>query len=313
MRRIIWERIEGFLFPQESDTWLTVLRLGAALQVILYCSTTRAEWHETFSMQSVGPIRRDLSEAVLSAQSHFIPRMGWLVDAGARIGLGEGLVLEIIWWALLIAGISLLVGLFCRASAIVAAFLHLCAVKSSGALSYGVDIFTIVGLFYVAVAPLPDSFSLDRHFRQLKPKYAELNGFFRRALQVHVCLIYFFSGIAKCAGVGWWNGESIWRAVIRPPFNMISPSILIHWKFFFPIASISVCILETAYPIFIWPRRTRVIWLCSVVAMHIGIAAFLGMYLFALIMIILNLAAFGPPFRWRQDAGVNVVAEQGIA
>jgi uncharacterized membrane protein YphA (DoxX/SURF4 family) len=247
-----------------------------------------------FSLQSAGPIKRDLTEAILSADSHFIPRIGWLVDLGTRIGVGEQFVLELVWWSLVVAASCLLVGLFCRASAIVAAFLHLCAVKSSGALSYGADILTTIGVFYVMIAPLPDRFSLDRHLRSLESKYAELNGFFRRALQVHLSLIYFFSGIAKCAGAGWWNGESIWRAMIRPPFNTISPAVLIHWKYLFPVISVSVCILETAYPIFIWQKRTRTIWLFSVVAMHIAIGFFMGMYLFALIMITLNLAAFGP-------------------
>jgi hypothetical protein len=310
-----WNRLERFLFPSESDSWLTLLRLGVALQIILYCLTTRPEWHDMFSMQSTGPIRRDLNEAILSAQSHFIPRMGWLVAAGGHIGLGENLVLEIVWWVLLIAGISLLSGLFCRLSAIVAGFLHLSAVKSSGALSYGVDIFTIVGLFYVVVSPLPDGFSLDSHLRRIRPRYAELNGFFRRALQVHVCLIYFFSGVAKCAGAGWWNGESIWRAMIRPPFNMISPDALIHWKLLFPVASISVCLLETTYPILIWPKKTRKLWLYSVIAMHLGIGVLLGMYQFALIMIVLNLAAFGPSFQnaERKEVSDDVTMLEGTA
>ncbi len=57
---------------------------------------------------------------------------------------------------------------------------------------------------------------------------------------------------------------------------------------------ISVCILETGYPLFIWLRRTRLIWLLSVLAMHVGIGLTIGMYLFAFIMVVLNIAAFGP-------------------
>jgi Na+/H+ antiporter NhaA len=48
-------------------------------------------------------------------------------------------------------------------------------------------------------------------------------------------------------------------------------------------------------------------------AMHIGIGLPMGLYLFALVMITLNLAAFGPPFRWRQNAAVSVLAEEGTA
>jgi uncharacterized membrane protein YqjE len=45
--------------------------------------------------------------------------------------------------------------------------------------------------------------------------------------------------------------------------------------------------------------------------MHLTIGLTMGLYLFSLIMIILNIAAFWPPFRWWQNARVNVVAEQG--
>ena len=294
MTREISKRLTELLFPVEADSWLSVLRIGIGLQIVFYCLSMRAGWADLFSVQSAGPIKRDLTEAILSADSHFIPRIGWIVDLGGYFGLPEQIVLNVLWWGLLGAGFCLLVGLSCRVSAITAAFLHLCAVKSSGALTYGADDLTTIGLFYLMIAPLPDGLSLDRQLRGVEAKYGDLNGFFRRALQVHLSLIYFFSGIAKCAGVGWWNGESIWRAMIRPPFNTISPAVLIQWKSLFPIMSISVCILETAYPVFIWPRPTRALWLGAIVGVHIAIGFFMGMRLFALIMIVLNLAAFGP-------------------
>src|SRR5205814_9992601 len=50
---------------------------------------------------------------------------------------------------------------------------------------------------------------------------------------------------------------------------------------------------EFGYPFFIWSTRTLKIWLLSVCAMHVVIAVAMGMYLFSLVMIVLNLAAFG--------------------
>jgi hypothetical protein len=46
--------------------------------------------------------------------------------------------------------------------------------------------------------------------------------------------------------------------------------------------------------------------------MHIAIGFFLGMYLFALVMITLNLAAFGPPCRRRQRAAAGSWWEEDI-
>jgi hypothetical protein len=214
---------------------------------------------------------------------------------------------------LLFAGLCLLSGFFTRSAAIAATFLHLCAVKSTEALSYGVDNFTAIGLFYLMIAPLPDRWAIDSWFWKTRKQDPYLQGFHRRILQLHLCLIYFFGGITKCAGAGWWDGTSIWRALIRPPFNMIPPESLISWKYLFPLMGIFVCVIETGYPLFIWLKKTRMVWFAAVLAMHIGIGLAMGLYLFALVMITLNLAAFGPPFRWRQNAAVSVLAEEGTA
>ena len=197
------------------------------------------------------------------------------------------------WASLFGAGCGLVFGLFCRASAITAWFLHLCAAKSGGLVSYGVDNFMTIGLFYLMLSPLPDRWSLDWRINKARAKDAQLIGFFRRVLQLHMCVIYFFGGLTEIFRqwlVGWLN---MWRALIRPPFNIIDPEILIHWKFIFPVAGVFICVLETGYPFFIWGRKTRKIWLNCIYAMHIGIGLTMGMYLFSLVMIVLNLAAFG--------------------
>jgi len=97
-------------------------------------------------------------------------------------------------------------------------------------------------------------------------------------------------------GSGWWNGSNIWRALTRPPFNIISPDLLLSWQHLLPLLGISVCLLETGYPFFIWSKRTRLIWLIGICGMHLAIGFTMGMFLFALIMIILNAAAFGVDF-----------------
>jgi len=208
--------------------------------------------------------------------------------------LREETILSVGWICLFGAGCSLLLGLFCRVSAILAWFLHLCAAKSGGFVSYGVDNFMTIALFYLMLSPLPDRYSLDWRLRKSRSKDPQLLGFWRRVLQLHLCLIYFFSGLTKCLGRGWWDGSNVWRALIRPPFGVIDPEILVRWKYVFPIAGVFICLLETAYPLFIWSRSTRKIWLICICAMHAGIGLAMGMYLFALIMIILNVAAFGP-------------------
>jgi uncharacterized membrane protein YphA (DoxX/SURF4 family) len=299
-------RLRNFLLTRQSSIWLTILRIGLGLQVLCYGLSLRGDWLELLGQENQGLIRRDLAEAILSARSPFIPRIGWIVDFGAHLGLSEATVLWAVWTVLMFAALLVVIGLFCRISSAVVWLLYLCTAKSAELLSYGVDNFTIIGLFYLTIAPLPDSMALDARWRGIPTRNPTLHGLHRRVLQFHMCIIYFFGGISKCAGRGWWNGVSLWRALTRAPFDTIPPEILIRASFILLVAGILVCVMEATYPIFIWPRKTRFLWFAGVLGMHVGIGLMMGMYLFASVMIVLNLATFGPGFAFNRSAASKV-------
>jgi hypothetical protein len=288
-----WKPLMSFLFPPETDKWLSVLRIGLGLQVTVYALFLKSDWHYLFAGTGKGLVSRELGEAIISFDSPFIPKLGWLVSLGGHLNIGEETVLSVAWACLLVAGCCLLLGLFCRPVAIIAWFLHLCAAQSGGLLAYGADNFMTMGLFYLMLSPLPDRYSLDHRLVKTKLKDPQLLGFWRRLLQVHLCLVYFFGGLGKTLGSGWWDGSNLWRALTRPPFDIISPDILIRFKYLLPILGISICLIELGYVAFIWMKKTRFVWLVCILGMHIGIGLTMGMYLFALVMIVLNLAAFG--------------------
>jgi len=277
-----------WFFPAKDNAWLTILRIGLGLQLALYEFSMRHDW-----VRLLNPESRRVSEAVLAAESSTVPRLGWLITGGTALGLSEKSTLVLIWLVLLGASLCLIAGLFCRTAAITGWLLHLMVVKSTSIFSYGLDGFTTIGLFYLALSPLPDPWSSDWRWRKLRPHYADLAGFFQRALQLHLCSIYFFSGLTKILGSGWWNGDNLWRALTRPPFDVIDPAFIARGKSFLPFAGIAICFLELGYAVFIWPKQTRTIWLLAIIGMHIGIGVFMGMPLFAFIMIVLNVAAFG--------------------
>ena len=281
----------------EPDNWLAVLRIGLGFLLLLYALSLRSDWNYLFAGTDGGMNGRILSEALLSSQSPLVPRLGWLVTLGSAVGLGERQVLFLSWWFLLCASAGLIVGFLSRSLAIIAWFIHLCVAKSGGLVAYGVDNFTTIGLFYLMWSPLPDRWSFDwRPGGKAQAKDPRLSGFFRRVLQIHLCIIYFTSGIAKCLGSGWWNGSNLWRSLTRPPFNVLPPEVLVHGEFFFPLVGGLICLLEASYPFLVWNRSTRLPALLAICLMHLMIGLGMGMYLFALVMIVLNLAAFGPGF-----------------
>jgi hypothetical protein len=289
------QRFLGFLFPSESDAWLTVFRIGLGLQVTLYTLFLRSDWHYLFASSGKGLVGREIGEAITSFDSPLIPKLGWLIALGRNTNMSEETVLSIAWSCLLCMGLLLLVGLFCRPAAIIAWFLHLCAAESGGLFAYGADNFMTTALFYLMLSPLPDRYSLDQWIVKTNPKNPQLLGFWRRVLQIHLCFIYFIGGLAKFLGNGWWDGSNLWRSLIRPPFNLVSPEILVRFKYALPALGVLICLLEVSYPIFIWMKKTRFVWLVCILAMHAAIGLMMGLYFFALVMIVMNLAAFGVP------------------
>ncbi len=287
-------RLTAFLFSPAGEHWLSCLRIGLGVQLLLFSLSLVRDWQFFLGSPGQALISRQLSEALVSTESAFIPRIGWLLNVASALGVAERVALSGLWVLLLLASLLLVAGLFCRTSAIAGWFLHLCVTKSGGLLSYGVDNFMTIGLFYLMLAPLPDAWALDRRIWPRKPPDPEMLGFFRRVLQIHLCIIYFFSGLTKALGSGWWNGVNIWRALTRPPFDILPPEMLAAWRHFLPALGISVWVLELGYVVMIWPQRTRRIWLTLICLLHLGIGLTMGMWLFALVMIVLNIAAFGP-------------------
>src|SRR5205085_11795454 len=100
-----------------SNNWVSILRIGMGLQLLFLSFSLRNDWVALFENDGSQTISRDLSEALLSAQSHFIPRLGWLVQGGAAIGLDESTILSTAFFLLFSSGLSLAIGLFSRSAA----------------------------------------------------------------------------------------------------------------------------------------------------------------------------------------------------
>lgn len=197
------KRISEFLFRGDLDGWLFLLRTGLGVQVVLYCLSLRTEWSAFLSQGDAALIDRRLPEIIVALQSRLIPQISWLVAAGERVGLEEQSTLQIAWTALFAAGLALIAGLFSRLAAVLAWFIHLAAAKSGGLFAYGADHFMTIGLFYLMLAPHSDRRSIDARIWKKRAADPKRLGFLRRLLQLHLCVIYFFSGLTKALGSGW--------------------------------------------------------------------------------------------------------------
>jgi len=139
------------------------------------------------------------------------------------------------------------------------------------------------------LSPLPDhcpGFALAKW----RPKSSQLQSFWQRFFSAPL-RIYFFSGLTKLLGSGMveW-GESLAR-LNSPSFRYGSSEVLIHGKYLFIPLGWEYACWRPAIP-FIWRaapanlarRHHRHAWRDCCVE---------GLYLFGLIMAVLNVAAFG--------------------
>lgn len=196
----------------------------------------------------------------------------------------ESFFYSTIIWIYIFALILLIIGMFSRAVSIIALISQLLIFKTFPDFNYGYDNFLTMSLFYCTVFPVGKYLSLDKYFFKTSDIYV-FN--YQRVIQIHLCIVYFFSGIFKSLDVSWWNGNSMWKAIASTTNNyyQIYPVILL-------LLGIGTVLLETSYIIFVSIKITRkpVVLLC--IAMHLGIALMLKLYSFAAIMIVWNIAAF---------------------
>src|SRR5262249_33730165 len=147
-----------------------------------------------------------------------LPRAGWAVEALAPLGLSESASLRALFFTYLAALAGLLVGWHTRLMAAAAPLLHL-ALKASSQLSgYGAYQVAHIALFYCALFPAGHALSVDRWLRRVSGEPSADARLGLRLLQLHLCVVYLASGVEKATGVQWWNGEAVWRAVMRPDF-----------------------------------------------------------------------------------------------
>ena len=160
-------------------------------------------------------------------------------------------------------------------------------------MTYGMDMFHHISLFYCAIMPVGNSLSLDQLRTKKKILSSQEAGVSRHLLQLHLCIMYTSSGFEKAAGVQWWNGEAIWRSVMLPTFHNFDMAWLAQVPWLAMFLGWGILVIEIGYSIFVWIPRIRLLAIVAILLMHIMIGIFLGLQLFAIIMMILNLGAFG--------------------
>lgn len=115
-----------------------------------------------------------------------------------------------------------------------------------------------------------------------------------RLLQMHLCVIYLFGGLAKARGTSWWDGTAIWYSAGNYEYQSLDLTWIAGYPRLGSLLSQATLFWEVSYIALVWPRLTRPIVLAIAVAVHLGIATFLGMITFGTMMVAANMIFVRP-------------------
>jgi uncharacterized membrane protein YphA (DoxX/SURF4 family) len=207
-------------------------------------------------------------------------------------------------------------GFLTRITAPLAWWFQLMLVHRMTGTLFGLDQVTTMLVMYLMLAPCGAVFSVDSLLRRkLLPKIAVNRRLAwllpddspsaavtvaTRLIQIHLCIVYLFGGLWKARGTSWWDGTAIWFAISNAQYQSIDVTWIGRFpRLFSALAHITV-FWEIFYCALVWPKLTRPIVLAIAVAVHGGIALFLGMITFGTIMIVANMAFLSPAIFQRQ-------------
>ncbi|MGB7328977.1 MAG: HTTM domain-containing protein [Rubripirellula sp.] len=262
----------------------------------------------------------------------FVGKDAWINDVVAR-GLHDGAFGNSDWgrtyvWYLnnplviwlhhaLTIGVSacFAIGLLTRFTAPIAWLLQLMLLHRLTGTLFGLDQIVTYSVMYLMLSPcgswlsvdawirdrLGDRIESDRRLAWLFPTAAPsvAANIATRLLQLHLCIIYLFGGLAKARGTSWWDGTAMWYSA----GNFEYQSLDLTWISKFPRLASSLTHLtlfwEVTYAALVWPRLTRPLVIATAIAVHGGIAIFMGMVTFGSMMIAANMIFVRPEFLLR--------------
>ncbi|XXT24095.1 HTTM domain-containing protein [Sorangium sp. So ce429] len=283
----MWAAVERFAFAPASAAPLAVLRIGLASVLLAQAAMVAPALFDLYGQSGI--LQTPLLDALGRPGS---VRLSWLIDRLAPLGIGEVPIIVAVGAFYVLALVALLAGWHTRMAAAGAWLSHLTLMMTADSTNYGVDQFANIFLFYLMWMPAGAALSLDRRLGRTRSGPTSMARLALRVVQIHLCIVYLTGGLGKALGEQWWNGDAIWRTLNIPEYRQYDFTWLAYYPWLAVGAGWMVLLIEVGYPLMIWPRRTRRLWVAATVALHAGIAVFMGLGVFGAIMAVLTISAF---------------------
>lgn len=254
--------------------------------------------------------------------SAFFGDNGWQ-DASLISAVAPGTASCSFWWIVpepwrfpihlvcLAALFAYVVGLFLRVSAPLAWMITVSYAHRVPQATFGLDQINTLLTAYLAIAFVclsarDAALSLDRWVfvrrsrrrslpaEKLSPRPQAVVCVATRLIQLHLSIIYLYSGLSKLKGETWWDGTALWLAVSNLEYQSGDLTWLARYPAAINLLTVGTVMFEMLFPILIWNRRLRPLFIVTGLLLHLGIGKFLGMWTFGIAMQICYLS-FLPP------------------
>lgn len=211
------------------------------------------------------------------------------------------------------------VGLWTRVTSVLTWVAAVSYIHRTQQVLFGMDTMMNVLLIYLMVGNSGAALSVDRLLNRYRaarnslrrtgtidpatrayldaPPKSVVAGFAYRLVQIHFCFMYMAAGLSKLKGGAWWNTNAFWDTMVNPEFTMVHfqwyeallRGLVEHrWVYaFYAAAGVGFTIaLEIGLPFLVWTRLRPWVVIGGIM-LHFGIAVFMGLILFGLLMMTL--------------------------
>ncbi|CAL2104893.1 HTTM domain-containing protein [Tenacibaculum sp. 190524A02b] len=107
---------------------------------------------------------------------------------------------------------------------------------------------------------------------------------------IHLCLIYFVSAMHKIHADLWFNGVATYYTFLSERFG--GENAINQWLakngFVVTITTYGTILVELFYPVLVWFKETKLIFIFSAIALHLGIAFLMMLYDFQFLFIVVQ-------------------------
>jgi hypothetical protein len=287
---VLLHRLQTFLMAPASNRPLAVLRIGIGTFVLLQGLLLFSELPDLY-----GPHGMLQPSVTGRLNEPHTPQLHWITEPLSHLGVAPMWTITLLHIAELITACGLILGWRTRLCALSTWLIHLLFISSNDATVYGAVEFVNIALFYLVWFPSNGWMSMDLMAGRASavPTWESRLGL--RVIQLHMIVVYVSSGLHKAQGEQWWNGEAIWRAVMRTDLGLLD----FQWLASVPWLAVALAwgtlVLEVGYGLFVLHPRTRRLAVWGIISLHVGIACSLSLFFFSSVMIMLNVAAWLVP------------------